>query len=276
MNPNVNNINNNNINNFVQKNKNPIINQNINILYNNFNNYQNNLNSNNMYQNINNNDINKIDSKINPAEYIFERYGKLGWLCQDCNNFNFSSRVKCNKCGVKMKPIKVNNIQNEINFQQNNKKFKKNFIKKSGDWFCLNCSNINFAFRSECNRCHLSKQKTMQLLQQQSQMNERINNNTNNIQMNNIPTNNIPMNNIPTNNIPTNNMPTNNIPMNNIPMNNNNHILNQQMNQIIQNNLLNNQFNNNSNNNNLNQNNNNNDNISQIRNLLYLFQINNK
>ena len=149
-------------------------------------------------------------------------------------------------------------MQNEINFQQQNKKFKKNFIKKSGDWFCPNCSNINFAFRSECNRCHLSKQKTMLMLQQ-NQMNDRIinnnnmNNNINNIQMNNIPD--IPLN-------------------NNNPMNNN-QILNQQMNQLIQNNLLNNQFNNNSNNN-LNQNNNMNDNISQIQNLLYLLQTNNK
>ena len=171
-----------------------------------------------------------------------------------------------------MKPIKVNNIQNEINFQQNNKKFKKNFIKKSGDWFCYNCSNINFAFRSECNRCHLSKQKTMQIIQQQSQMNERINNNN----MNNIAANNIPMNNMQMNNMPKNNIPGNNIPANIIPMNNNQILNQQQMNQIIQNNLLNNQFNNNSNNNNLNQNNNMNDNISQIQNLLYLFQINNK
>ena len=76
----------------------------LNILYNNFNNYPYNLNKNEINQKeINPNNINNInynnEMKLNPSEYIFEKYGKRGWLCENCNNFNFASRIKCNKCG---------------------------------------------------------------------------------------------------------------------------------------------------------------------------------
>ena len=30
---------------------------------------------------------------------------------------------------------------------------------KENDWKCVNCNNINFSWRNECNRCHLEKYK---------------------------------------------------------------------------------------------------------------------
>ena len=36
-------------------------------------------------------------------------------------------------------------------------KSKKSFIEKPGDWICCKCKNLNFAFRTSCNRCHLTK-----------------------------------------------------------------------------------------------------------------------
>ena len=30
---------------------------------------------------------------------------------------------------------------------------------KENDWNCVNCNNINFSWRNECNRCHLEKYK---------------------------------------------------------------------------------------------------------------------
>ena len=33
----------------------------------------------------------------------------------------------------------------------------KVFTEREGDWVCNNCKNLNFAFRVECNRCHLPK-----------------------------------------------------------------------------------------------------------------------
>lgn len=50
-------------------------------------------------------------------------------------------------------------IQNIPKFW-NNKIFKKKnkvFTEREGDWVCQSCKNLNFAFRVECNRCHLPK-----------------------------------------------------------------------------------------------------------------------
>lgn len=36
-------------------------------------------------------------------------------------------------------------------------KNNKRFVKKEGDWTCFRCKNINFSFRTLCNRCRLPK-----------------------------------------------------------------------------------------------------------------------
>ena len=236
-----------------KNNSNPIISQNINILYNNFNNYPysdiNNpeLNDNeiNNIQNIQN--IQKNQLKLDPSEYLFEKYGKRGWLCECCNNFNFASRMKCNKCGVKIKPIIIKNIQNNIS-EQKKKKEKKKLIKKRGDWICPNCSNNNFAFRDNCNRCQLSKQKAILIIQQMQMMNKMKENNNTGV-----------------------NSTNKNV--------NNNQMMNQQINQLIQNNLINNLQKNNNIQQQQNINNINNDlngNYSHIEQLLYLMKGNNQ
>ncbi len=45
-------------------------------------------------------------------------------------------------------------------------KCKKNFIERPGDWICYKCKNLNFAFRTNCNRCHLTKSENQKYLQQ--------------------------------------------------------------------------------------------------------------
>ncbi len=63
---------------------------------------------------------------------------------------------------------------------------KKKFIKRDGDWVCMNCKNKNFSFRIFCNRCKLQKSVSEGLYQQhmmnlmiQMQMNEKLQNTVN-------------------------------------------------------------------------------------------------
>ena len=50
-----------------------------------------------------------------------------------------------------------------------NNKNKKPFIERPGDWICYNCQNLNFAFRNNCNRCHLSKEENKKNLEKYDQ-----------------------------------------------------------------------------------------------------------
>ena len=43
------------------------------------------------------------------------------------------------------------------NNQGNPVKKHKPFMEREGDWVCSKCKNLNFAFRTRCNRCHLQK-----------------------------------------------------------------------------------------------------------------------
>ncbi len=51
---------------------------------------------------------------------------------------------------------RVNTVINPIDLQAD-KKIKKPFVERLGDWACLKCKNLNFSFRLACNRCQLSK-----------------------------------------------------------------------------------------------------------------------
>ena len=93
----------------------------------------------NEYKNSNHTDL---DEK----EYLVEMFGKKGWICIICNNFNYNIRVKCNRCGEDKKPKKIIDIK--LNKEKNPKK---------GDWICLNCKNLNYSFRNVCNRCKYPK-----------------------------------------------------------------------------------------------------------------------
>jgi hypothetical protein len=42
---------------------------------------------------------------------------------------------------------------------ENNKKIKKPFIERDGDWLCLQCKNHNFSFRNSCNRCQNTREE---------------------------------------------------------------------------------------------------------------------
>lgn len=96
--------------------------------------------------------LNTIDDHVN--EYLVEMFGRKGWICDECNNFNYESRMKCNRCKIAKAPKRIS-----FNGESNNIEELKNLRKyeRKGDWTCENCWNLNFAFRLQCNRCQKAK-----------------------------------------------------------------------------------------------------------------------
>ena len=112
-------FNNNNIINYNPQTNNNFYSKNPSISNNNNNNNINfNNNSNNNNNNNNNNQIQIPVSKHNPEDYLFIKFGKKGWQCESCNNFNFETRTKCNRCGIQMKPKLINKNKKHTKCQQ--------------------------------------------------------------------------------------------------------------------------------------------------------------
>jgi len=88
----------------------------------------------------------KLKKKTKEDEYLTEMFGKIGWICILCNNFNFKTRNKCNKCGALKKPKKI------LNGEEKNKETKEKINVKDG-WICIYCKNWNYSFRNLCYRC---------------------------------------------------------------------------------------------------------------------------
>ena len=95
------------------------------------------------------------EQNLGNVDYLVEMFGRKGWICKLCNNFNYETRNKCNRCGIMKKPkilldLKSNKEQRVLNDvkERNNKK---------GDWICINCRNLNYSFRTFCNRCKIPK-----------------------------------------------------------------------------------------------------------------------
>ncbi len=124
--------------------------------------------SNNTMMMINNNF--PIFSQNNNSNKNLEMFGKKGWICNYCNNFNYENRSKCNRCKIGKNNQKNKNQQKiNVNFKkkntqisnqnnQNDLLLKQKFSERVGDWFCFKCKNLNFSFRTICNRCQLSKE----------------------------------------------------------------------------------------------------------------------
>ena len=112
----------------------------------------------------------------------------MGWICRQCNNFNFETRNKCNRC----QSIKMPKTKEEIKKKkEKNKKNKKKIKERKTDWLCLNCKNLNYGFRKNCNRCKIERKEEFPTvyLEPKSKTNEKDNNlflmnNINTIQMN--------------------------------------------------------------------------------------------
>ena len=136
-----------------------------------------------------------LANNLNFFNNSFSMNGKQGWICNYCKNFNYEIRIKCNRCGKANDNIFNSQQQHQLNrghnmrdigegmneiyycpmmkakifLQGNNidpnlRNKKQQFIERPGDWICYNCQNLNFTFRTNCNRCHMPKIENMKLI----------------------------------------------------------------------------------------------------------------
>ena len=115
-----------------------------------------------------------VVKEMEKEEYVFEKFGKLGWECEKCNNFNFESRTICNRCEAPKQPKTLEQIKLENELKSGDKK-KKPLIERKGDWQCPLCHNLNFAFRVSCNRCKLPKEMYLNYSMKQQKLTENLN-----------------------------------------------------------------------------------------------------
>ena len=80
---------------------------------------------------------------------------KDDWVCAACNNVNFSWRTECNSCGkAKEGNVKAYKSSGRENNRSNQRRERPRQERHGqNDWECPACNNINFSFRTECNRC---------------------------------------------------------------------------------------------------------------------------
>ena len=99
--------------------------------------------------------VENVEQNYEKDEYLIEMFGRRGWICVFCNNFNYETRTKCNRCGVLKKPKKIFDLRQK--YEKKELKENKERNNKKGDWICLNCKNLNYSFRNFCNRCKIPK-----------------------------------------------------------------------------------------------------------------------
>jgi len=136
---------------------------------------------NNIFTQISNmNNVQKEEKKLDPKDYLLKMFGRVGWICKQCNNFNFETRNKCNRCLAIKNPKTIE----EINKKKDDKKNKKKVKERKTDWLCLNCQNLNYGFRKNCNRCQIQRKDEYPSIYLQP--NQKINGNNNIIIYNNL------------------------------------------------------------------------------------------
>lgn len=57
-------------------------------------------------------------------------------------------------------PFMMNNLSTNYFFNKYLRKNIKPFAEREGDWICSDCRNLNFAFRTQCNRCKKTKEES--------------------------------------------------------------------------------------------------------------------
>ena len=101
--------------------------------------------------------INFLNAKNNNNNNNLNSLNQNNFL-NNLNQFNnnlFFNNLQIDNNGIIKNNTFMNNIENNNNNNNNNN--KKIFKIREGDWNCFNCNNLNFSFRTKCNRCGMTK-----------------------------------------------------------------------------------------------------------------------
>ena len=129
-----------------------------------YNNNNNNIHMKQQYNYVKDNGSNVMKYVNNGKNDVYQKQDtnmKKGWIYSNCNHFNYGTRKQCIKCYIvhDRKNVKHNKkYTHEENYKTNgNNNNNGTFSERIGDWICINCDNLNFAFRTFCNRYQLAK-----------------------------------------------------------------------------------------------------------------------
>eukprot|EP00927_Polykrikos_kofoidii_P026585 TRINITY_DN2363_c3_g1_i1.p1 TRINITY_DN2363_c3_g1~~TRINITY_DN2363_c3_g1_i1.p1 ORF type:complete len:867 (-),score=101.28 TRINITY_DN2363_c3_g1_i1:100-2700(-) len=83
--------------------------------------------------------------------------GRQGdWTCSVCQNVNFASRDRCNRC--KAERMSAEKVSPSVSVLPSAAGRGKAPVEgENGNWKCQTCRNINFGVREQCNRCYAGR-----------------------------------------------------------------------------------------------------------------------
>lgn len=109
-------------------------------------------------ESININGILENKDNLNFQKNFKKEFRKETNNSKDASNYIEFSDIKNDKQN------KSNKGKQGVKNGDTNKKKKKPFIERAGDWVCYQCKNLNFSFRVTCNRCDISKEENEKML----------------------------------------------------------------------------------------------------------------
>ncbi len=106
----------------------------------------------------------KMKSRFFNKNEVEEKEKKIDFESISTNSDSFSGKSDTENNNFNKKKHDVMEIKQDNKKKKKicikkgkNGKFLKGFKERDGDWTCYYCKNLNFQFRNECNRCHITK-----------------------------------------------------------------------------------------------------------------------
>ena len=89
-----------------------------------------------------------------PETIFNSKFNLLNSNFYNTNYYRINSLMNNNKYNNKKNKKDKSKYKNFLNYKKAN---KNSIQKRNGDWLCKFCYNINFSFRTFCNRCKALK-----------------------------------------------------------------------------------------------------------------------